>query len=91
MSRHTRTLVDRNTVPGMPGYSPKEEIRTWGTHPADERGCEALSSLGHLMTSHMDTQTLHLKTNVLVNEPEHLGRVVKALGIAKDDISFLNN
>ena len=40
---------------------------TWGTHPADERGCEALSST----ESHMRTPEIHQKSskiNDLENE-----------------------
>ena len=58
---------------------------TWGTHPADDRGCEALSSRG----PHMRTPETHRKSskiNDLENVPEHVLRLPKVSGITRDDI-----
>ena len=58
---------------------------TWGTHPADERGCEALSSRG----PHMRTPYIHQRLseiNDLENEPGHAWRLPKVSGAIRDDI-----
>ena len=63
----------------------KWQDTTWGTHPADEKGCEALSSRG----PHMRTPEIHQKSskiNDLENEPGHVWRLPGVSGVTRDDI-----
>ena len=58
---------------------------TWGTHPADERGCEALSFMGH----HMKTPEIHQKSSNnydLENETGDVWRLPKVSGVTRDGI-----
>ena len=55
---------------------------TWGTHPVDERVCEALSSLEN-KTNRQEI----MRTNVCENEPRHVWRPVKTSRITRDDMS----
>ena len=57
------------------------DMFTWGTHSADERGCEALSSPE-------DTRNRPelMKNNARGNEPRHVWTLVKASGIIRDNI-----
>ena len=54
---------------------------TWGTHTADERGCEALSS-------HENTRNPPeiIKITDLENEPEHVWRLPEVSRLTRDDI-----
>ena len=55
-------------------------LETWATHPADERGCEALSSIR--------TREIHQKSseiNDLEIEPGHVGRLPNVSGVTRDD------
>ena len=54
---------------------------TWGTHPADERGCEALSS-----PENTEIHQKSSKINDLENEPGHVRRLPGVLGVTSDDI-----
>ena len=56
---------------------------TWGTHPADERVCEALSS----RRPYMRTTENHQKSsriNDLENEPGHVWRLPEVSGVTSD-------
>ena len=58
---------------------------TWDTHPADETGCEALSS----KVNHRNPQEIHKKSseiNDLENEPGHVWRLPKVSRVTMDDI-----
>ena len=59
--------------------------KTWGTHPADEGG-EALFSAENTR-NHLEI----MKINVNRNEPGHVGRLVEASGMIRDDIQALES
>ena len=62
-----------------------EDNHTWDTHPADESGCEALSSRGH----HMRTPEMHQKSskiNDLENEPGHVLKLPEVSRDTREDI-----
>ena len=56
-------------------------FNTWGTHPADEKGCESLSSHENIRNP-----GIHYETNVFENEPGHILRSEAAFGIIRDDV-----
>ena len=44
ISRFARIMTPRSDQLRLAGHKSSSEKRTWGIHPVDEKGCEALSS-----------------------------------------------
>ena len=79
-------LISETPLEERASHRMESTSKTWGTHLADEKECEALFSAEN-------TRNLQeiMKIYVSRNEPGHVGRLVEASGIIRDDIQILES